>query len=232
MDSKELMDYINDHCSKDETRINLHKPSKVESTFGEFYCGTDGTVLLFLSTDDYKLPINVVDDYPNINKALSYVEMSDIDTITRDDLKEIIDSIPLVDEMDCEDLECPDCYEGESECDHCGSSYDCTTCDGSSFIEKGKPTGKKIKSDTHIFVLSGSNFYCQRAIVLLEFMDVTGVSELTISYASKYKLFMFKSGNSFLGLMPTRDLSDVFNGEHRICFNLGLNKLTEHLKNN
>jgi len=214
-------DFAKKFCSDNDLRphfqhpivINRNNVKHVAAT--NTYClvtfpDKDGTVSKYEESLEKQI-IQVLDSKPLFDTPK---------TIQVSELQKAIDSLPLIPEMDGEEIECPECEgEGEIECEECGHTYTCKTCKGEGIIDKSKPTGRMI-CDVNAYVKIGNSIYrgcrVQEMMTAIDYANVDIISHIKGDDALSSAVFMI--GQIEMLVMPC-----VVDEHDTICYTVKYN---------
>lgn len=123
-------------------------------------------------------------------------------TFAQQSLRDLFNSLPQEDEYDELEQVCPECEgDGELDCPHCGSTYQCDNCGGEGFLGKRKLTGRKKPENTPVKI-NKHVFNSDKLFRMLDIIETLGYVG-DIGFNPNGKTPIFNLGKCDLVIMPT-----------------------------
>lgn len=204
-------DFAKQFCSDDGMRHQLQTPWIISRNGVRMVAASNGYSLITFpetdgsTTEDSKsiesMFVKVMDKNP-LFETPKIIKVSE--------LVHAIQQLPLIPEMDGNEVECPDCDgEGTVECECCGHEHDCDRCDGEGVIEKEKPTGQMIPDMSKCARIENAAYMGARIEEILKAVKYANVEEIAIIRSGgQYESTTFQIANIEMLVMPTSNSQD------------------------
>lgn len=189
-------------CGFEKYREWMEKPFRI----GDFTYATDSYYLLRVSNaliDTHYGELYPIRSERTKDAILKMFEAEEYPyTFAQQSLRDLFNSLSQEDEYDEPEQVCPECEgDGELDCPHCGSTYQCDNCGGEGFLDKRKLTGRKKPENTPVKI-NKHVFQSDKLFRMLDIIETLGYVG-DIGFNPNGKTPVFNLGKCDLVIMPT-----------------------------